>query len=499
MKKIMILIVLLTQLNVFGAEKELSETRKMLYENDKKLQVFSKTFRAVSKVMKPSVVSIILEVDREKLEEMRRKNQRRDRQGPFSDPFEDFFRRFFRRNNSFLQPPNSLLRKTQNMKKTIGSGVIISQKGYILTNNHVVKAIGDHHIKVKLTDGREYDADVVGTDPKSDIAVLKIKADTLVAASIGDSDKIQVGDWVVAMGFPYELGLTVTTGIVSAKERNIQLTRDGYYSFIQTDASINPGNSGGPLVNLRGELIGINTAIYSRSGGDNGIGFAIPINQAKYIYKRILKDGEIKRAWLGIQITDLTPELAEKHNLSVKKGILVRGVFRDSPAEKADIRAGDVVISYQGSTVSKANKLRSKVAYTPVGSTVTVTLIRKGKKIKKNVALKELKQNGLTSDQTKAYNKKLGITVTKLTLKMKEAYRLPKQAKGVLIVKIDRGSLAHHHGIKPGMIIRRINRESVGSLQDFNRLCRKHVQDGNSVRLDISTKRLNGYYRIPID
>ena len=281
--------------------------------------------------------------------------------GP-NDPFRDFFERFFRD-----QIPKDF------RQQSLGTGVIIDKEGFILTNNHVVEMADE--IKVKLADEREFLAKIIGRDQKTDLALIKIDSDKpLSPLPLGDSDKLEVGEWVVAIGNPFGLGNTVTAGIVSAKYR--QIGQSSYDNYIQTDASINPGNSGGPLLNTAGEVVGINTAIFSQSGGNIGIGFAIPINMAKDLLPQ-LKKGKVVRGWLGVMIQKITPELKQKLDLKDEKGALVADVTPGGPAEKAGIQRGDVIISFNGKEIKEMNELPYVVASTPVGKSVNVEVLAK--------------------------------------------------------------------------------------------------------------------------
>jgi serine protease Do len=304
-------------------------------------------------------------------------------QWPFGDlfgkdnPLEDFFDRFF---------GEQMPRKFK--QRGLGSGFIIDKDGYILTNNHVVEKTDE--IKVILSDESEFDATIVGRDPKTDLALIRIETDKeLLPLPLGDSDKLLVGDWVVAIGNPFGLGNTVTAGIVSAKYRRIGA--GAYDDFIQTDASINPGNSGGPLLNLSGEVVGINTAIFSQSGGNIGIGFAIPVNMARDLIPQLRK-GKVVRGWLGVMIQKITPELEEKLGLKGDQGALVADVTAGGPAEKAGIKRGDVIVSFDGKAVEEMNDLPYIVATTPVGKKVEVEIIRDGKKKQLEVEVGERAQ-----------------------------------------------------------------------------------------------------------
>src|SRR5512139_393654 len=316
------------------------------------------------------------------------------------NPFEDFFGPF-----SGGNPPRGF------EQKGVGSGVVISREGYILTNNHVVDEADQ--IKVKLADGKEYDARVVGRDSKTDLALIKIEGGSnLQPLKLGNSDELKVGRWVVAVGSPFGLEQTVTAGIVSAKGRVIG--SGPYDNFIQTDASINPGNSGGPLINMKGEVVGINTAIIA-SG--QGIGFAIPINMAKEIAPQLREKGHVTRGWLGVSIQEVTPELAKSFGLKEKKGALVSQVSKGSPAEKAGVEQGDVIMEFDGKAVAEAKDLPQIVASTPVGKSVNVKLMRNGKALDREVKVTAMAEKVDTS-RTAAHKKTLGISVQNLTPEM---------------------------------------------------------------------------------
>jgi serine protease Do len=383
-------------------------------------------------------------------------------QGPFKqhDPLKDFFDRFF---------GDQLPRDFK--QESLGSGFIIDANGYILTNNHVVEKTDE--IKVRLADDREFKATIVGKDPKTDLALIRIKADgPLKPLPLGDSDKLEVGDWVVAIGNPFGLGNTVTAGIVSAKYRHIGT--GSYDNFIQTDASINPGNSGGPLLNTDGEVIGINSAIFSQSGGSIGIGFAIPVNMARDLLPQ-LKKGEVIRGWLGVMIQHITPALAEKLGLENDRGALVADVAPGSPAEKGGIKRGDVIISFDGKTVREMNELPYLVATTPVNKDVEVVVVRNGKKRFLRVTIGKLNEEKTAVAQHEE-KPSLGMTVENLTPRLAEDLDL-KEEQGLVIVKVESGGPAAEAGLKAGDLILEVDRKPVGDLRTFNRKMRQYRKD----------------------
>jgi serine protease Do len=384
---------------------------------------------------------------------------------PFGDknPFGDFFGPF-----SGSNPPRGF------EERGVGSGFVISRDGYILTNNHVVD--NADQIKVKLADGKEYTGNVVGRDPKTDLALVKIQgALGLQPLKLGNSDETKVGSWVVAVGSPFGLEQTVTAGIVSAKGRVIGA--GPYDSFIQTDASINPGNSGGPLLNLKGEVIGINTAIVA-SG--KGIGFAIPVNMAKDVAVQLEQKGHVTRGWLGVGIQAVTPELAKSFGLKENKGALVAQVFKDSPAEKAGIEQGDVIVKFDGKDVSDSKDFPMKVASTPVGKTVTVELLRDGRTLDRQVKLSEMEEKEITAKAPSSH-KSLGLTVQNLTPEVAMGLGL-KADKGVLITEVTPGSPAEEAGIQQGDVIREVNRQPVKDAKDFSQKVDK-AKDRESILL----------------
>jgi serine protease Do len=368
---------------------------------------------------------------------------------PFGDqnPFGDFFGPFSEGN-----PPRGF------EQRGVGSGFIISQEGYILTNNHVIEDADQ--IKVKLADGKEYDGKVAGRDPKTDLALVKIQgASDLHPLNLGNSEDLKVGSWVVAVGSPFGLEQTVTAGIVSAKGRVIG--SGPYDNFIQTDASINPGNSGGPLINMKGEVVGINTAIIA-SG--KGIGFAIPINMAKEVAPQLQEKGHVTRGWLGVSIQEVTPELAKSFGLKEKKGALVAQVVSGSPAEKAGIEQGDVIVEFDGKEVTDSKDLPRIVATTPVGKAVTIKLSRDGKILGRQVKVGEMEEK---VEVVKApSHKSLGITVQNITPEIAKSLGVKKDT-GVVVTGIEPGSPAANAEIQTGDVIREVNRKPIKDVDDF--------------------------------
>ena len=383
---------------------------------------------------------------------------------PFqSKEFKDFFGdEFFR--HFFGQRPEQEMKQ-----RSLGSGVVVSGDGYILTNNHVVADADE--ILVTLSDKKKYEAQIIGRDPKTDLALIKIKTEkTIPAAELGDSDKLMVGDWVVAIGNPFGLGSTVTAGIVSAKGRVIGA--GPYDNFIQTDASINPGNSGGPLFNLDGEVIGINTAIVSQSGGNVGIGFAIPINMAKSVMPQLKERGKVTRGWLGVSIQAVTQEIKEKFGLETEEGALIAEVTKGSPADKGGLKMGDVIITFDGKKVKEMKNLPSIVAETPVGKEVEILVIRMGEEKRLTVKVGELKEETRRAATIPEIEEDFGLSVQELTPELAESLDL-KGEKGVVISGIKNGSPASEAGLQRGDLIQEIERESVESMDDYKRIMKE--------------------------
>ena len=370
-------------------------------------------------------------------------------------PFGDFFHKFFG------DIPDQELKQ-----QSLGSGFIIDKDGHIITNNHVVD--GADEIKVKLADGREYKAKVIGRDPKTDLALIKISSafKDLPALSLGDSDKIRVGDWVLAIGNPFGLEETVTQGIISATGRVIG--SGPYDNFLQTDAPINPGNSGGPLINLSGEVIGINTAIIS-SG--QGIGFAIPSNMAKKITSQLKDKGKVTRGWIGVSVQSVTPEIAQALGLKELLGALVGEVAPGGPADAAGIKRGDVIVSFDGNEIKKIGELPRIVAETPAGKTVNMKVIRDSKELSLTVKVAEM-PSGKSPAAGQLSPEGFGLTVENITPQLMSELRL-KDTSGVVVANVQPGSLADDAGMQVGDVIREVNRMPIKDLNDYNSAIRK--------------------------
>ncbi len=386
----------------------------------------------------------------------------------FNDPF---FRQFF--GNAF----GNATGPREHRQASLGSGVIIDRAGYILTNNHVVKDADE--IKIKLSDGREFKGQVIGTDQKTDLAVIKINSDHLPMLKIGNSDRLKVGERVLAIGNPFGLNQTVTSGIVSATGRANMGIAD-YEDFIQTDAPINPGNSGGALINIRGELIGIDTAIFSTSGGDQGIGFAIPSNMAKTVMESLIKNGKVVRGWLGVSIQPVTPDIAKQFGLKEQAGALVGDVVEGSPAEKAGLKRGDVIIKYDGNAVNDPSQLKNMTASTPVGKEVLLYIVRDGKANPVKVEIAELPATGQTV-QGSFNNHLKGIHVQNMTPEIRRGLAIPARAKGVIVTDVEEGTPAERVLMRNDVIIE-INRNKINTVQDYEKMA-DHIKPGQNVLL----------------
>ena len=433
---------------------------------------FSKAFADVAEKAKPAVVTIITD----KVVSL---NQ-----------FDDFG--FF-----FYQP--NMPRQREFKTNALGSGVIVDSKnGYILTNNHVVDDMDG--IRVKLIDKREFDATIIGTDPKSDLAVLKIDADNLDDIDIGDSESIRVGEWVMAVGSPFSENLshTVTTGIVSAIGRSNILNSGSYEDFIQTDAAINPGNSGGALLNMDGDLIGINTAIATGGyeKGNRGVGFAIPSNMAQRIMSDLIDKGYVTRSWLGVIIQELDNETAEALDIETRNGALIADVVKDSPAEDAGMQEGDVIVEFNGRPIANTANLKNVVSLTAPESTNRVKVIRNGSPKTVKVTLQELPENPQQyAIRQRNESNEFGLELKKITDSLKEKYQIEEE-DALVVTRIDPNGEAYGKGIREGDIIKRIGTERVRSLKDYNRLLEKAKVKGTVLLLVKKRGGSSRYYTL---
>jgi serine protease Do len=391
------------------------------------------------------------------------------------DLFEDpFFRRFFGD-----QVPHHPALPKEHKEQSLGSGVIVSEDGYIVTNNHVIEKAQE--IKVLLSNKKDYKAKLIGADPKTDLAVIKIDVKGLSALPWGDSNKLKVGEIVFAIGNPFGLNQTVTMGVISAVGRaNVGIA--DYEDFIQTDAAINPGNSGGALINARGELIGINTAILSRTGGYQGIGFAVPSSMAKQVMDSLLKYKKVVRGWLGVSIQEVTSDLAEEFGVKDLTGSLVSGVMKGSPAEKAGIRQGDVILEYNGRLVEDTGHLRNMVSQTPINTKVKIKLLRNKKEVEVEVHIaelpKKLAETSSGEDESEENNDEessalAGLVVRELTPDLARHFGFEESDKGVVVVKIETASKLFEAGIRPGDIILQINQKNVTTLEEYTKIASK--------------------------
>lgn len=446
---------------------------------------FEHVFESVVNKVKPAVVSITSVKTFKQSQQQRQRQMPEDRfhrrpgpgqgpgqgQGPDddSDPFrqfrdffgDDFFDRFFR----------PRLPEGEFKIQGLGSGVIIDgENGYIITNNHVVEDADE--LKITLGDKREFDGKVIGTDPQTDIAVVKIEGEkgSLPVAKFGNSDNIKVGQWAIAIGNPFGLTQTVSVGVISATGRaNVGVAQ--YEDMIQTDAAINPGNSGGPLVNIRGEVIGINTAIFTRSGGYQGIGFAIPVNMVKIIMKDLVEKGKVTRGWLGVVIQDIDPSLAKSFNVTVTEGVLVSDVQDNSPAKEAGFERGDIIVDYEGRPIRDVNHLRNIVAQTEVGKKVKLKVLRDGKEKELTVKIGEQPADLFTLGPGGApvpgkEQKELGLTVQNITKEIAKNLGIEEQS-GVIVSDVQPDSPAGMSDIREGDIIKEVNRKKVSNVTDF--------------------------------
>ncbi|MBI3993028.1 MAG: DegQ family serine endoprotease [Candidatus Lambdaproteobacteria bacterium] len=446
----------------------------------------SKARAAVVKTISPSVVHIAVE-----------KTVQGQAHGDAPDMFDDeFFRRFFQ--------PRMPSQPREFHQRGLGSGSIVDRKGLILTNNHVVESADK--ITVKLPDGRELPAKLIGADPATDLAVVKVDGDNLPVATLGNSDDLEVGESVIAIGNPFGLEQTVTAGIVSAKGRS-QVGLTDYEDFIQTDASINPGNSGGPLVNLKGEIVGVNTAIYSRSGGNQGIGFAIPINMARSIMKDLIASGKVTRGFLGVVIQDVTQELASALGVDVNGGVLISNVGRDTPAAEAGVRQGDLIVSFNNRPTKSSNALRNAVAAIKPGTAVPVEVLREGKKMQFKVTVREQPEDmraaiggsggerpGRGTPVPPQPESVLGMELQALTDDVGEQLGY-KGLTGVLVSQVAPNSPAADAGLQRGALIMEVNQRPVRTVAEFLAAV-KNVKPGQHILLLVRLGDFNRFLGI---
>lgn len=431
-------------------------------------QDLSTAFRNVANALRPSVVSV----------QMTKKMSapRGGGRGQLPPGLPPEFRRFFEDFEGGQGVPREMPEQSG-----IGSGVIVRDDGYVLTNNHVVE--GADTLLVQLSDGRELEAEVVGTDPETDLAVLKIEADNLQAATLGDSEEIQVGDWVLAIGSPFQLEQTVTAGIISAKNRVQHIIRGGgFEDFLQTDAAINPGNSGGPLVNLQGEVVGINTAILSRSGGYNGIGFAIPTGLARPVMESIIDSGNVRRGFLGAQLSDIPPEVAENNNLTTRSGAYISDVLPGQPADKGGLQSGDIVTSLNGRRVRNWSQFRNLIASLGPGATVEMEVLRDGKEVDLEVTLGERTEEAMAQFAPSQPGILLDARLQPLNADTAEQLGYEGIESGLLVMQVARGS---ETGLRAGDVITAAQGRPVSTVAELAAAKQQADEAGDPLRLTV--------------
>ncbi len=448
--------------------------------SDKDSTILQKSSQAIVNIVKkakPAVVHI-------KVEKTAKRNNLQSQipEEMFNHPF---FEQFF---GPHRQPQREYKQRGQ------GSGFIISKEGHILTNNHVVE--GADIIKVTLSDDRNFDAKVIGTDPQSDVALIKIEdPQNLPVLPLGDSSALEVGEWVIAIGNPFGLSQTVTVGVVSATGRS-SVGINEYENFIQTDAAINPGNSGGPLLNSQGHVVGINTALFSRTGGYMGIGFAIPINMAKSIEKQLQKHGKVTRGWLGVVIQDINEDLAESFGLKSPHGILISEVQQNSPASAAGLRQGDIITHLNAAKLDSVSDLRNRVAMLIPDSKAVLLIIRDGREKKLQVTIGEqpsdFSKKGMRSmgGDSKSLEK-YGLTLQELTSELSEKFEYKKRS-GLIISGVTPGSAAEAAGLKAGHLVEEVNRSKTGNFKELKRALQK-TKDGEKILLRVRSGNYSTY------
>lgn len=472
------------------------EEAKRAISNAKDL---STAFRVAADKVLPSVVTIETKTKPVVMKQAQSRGRRApnmQQSNPFAGtPFEDMFRGFsFEGQDGMGEGGAPFDSPRGTPREGLGSGVIFDKSGLILTNNHVVAGGDNVDVLVRLWDGREFKASKVWTDPKTDIAVVKIDADELVVAPLGNSDQVSVGDWVLALGQPFGLESTVTAGIVSATHRGVGI--NARESFLQTDAAINPGNSGGPLVNLDGEIIGINTAISSRGGGNDGVGFAVPVNLAHWVGDQLIKNGEVRRAYLGVGIQPVTANLAKQFNVKPREGVVVTDVYSDTPAERSGLKSGDVIRSFAGVKVDSPRELQLLVERAEIGRPHAVELVRGGKSTTINFVPELQPKNfepgkasvrgsdGESSAESSAFES-LGVELSNIDKEVARGLGL-KNEKGVVITSVTPGSTADRVGLESGMVITQINRQPVSNMDEASEVLSSY-KAGDGLLLLIKT------------
>lgn len=442
----------------------------------------SKAFTAVAKKSIPAVVFIKVQSSGADLDEY---GNPYGQQNPFDYYGDDFFNRFF--GMPYRGQPQ---KPTPQLSQ--GSGFFVSADGYVMTNAHVIK--GADKISVVLNDGRELDASLIGADPHTDVAVIKVEGKDFPFLNLGNSDEMDIGEWVVAIGSPFQLEASLTVGVISAKGRqNLRIT--DLEDFIQTDAAINPGNSGGPLLNLQSEVIGINTAIVSRSGGYMGIGFAIPSNMAKQIKDQLIDKGSVTRGYLGVSLQPIDKDLADAFNLSKTEGALVSEVIKDSPAEKAGLKQGDIILEYNKTPVKSLQSFRNEISLMGPGTALNLKVNRKGEIVTVPVTL------GTASDSLASAGgivQKLGMEIDNLTPEMAKQLGYTKGEEGVVIVKIKPGSPAALAGMRPGFLIQAVNHKKVTTIEEFN-TAMNSLDSKNRVLMLVRQGNMTRFYSIKLD
>jgi serine protease Do len=456
-----------------------SGNNKVAEQGASLLEQTSKAFTRIAKKSMPATVFIKAEIQN-------------DQHQQHSDPFQDdFFRRFFGEQSPFGRPQEPLIQTAS------GSGFIIRENGYIVTNHHVVKDA--KKITVLLNDGREYEAIIQGTDHRTDLAVLKIEEDDLPYLTFGSSDELEVGEWVIAIGNPFGLEASLTVGVVSAKGRQ-DLGIASFEDFIQTDAAINPGNSGGPLLNLQSEVVGVNTAIMSRTGGYMGIGLSIPSKMAENIVEQIIDEGTVKRAYIGIVLQSVDKELAQAAGLEKPEGILISEVIKDTPGERAGLLQGDVIISYNKKPAKNVTKFRNEVALMTPSAKISLQIIRNGKEITVPVILGEQKDESLATTEA---IQKIGIEIEPITPELSAKIGVPSDLEGVVITKVKPGSSAREAGLKPGYVIIGVavnwnNQKRIKNLDEFTEAM-EELGDKKHIILIVRHQNFQRYYTLKIN